>query len=182
MIEDGRNPFCNSQLARETGLWRAQTGRLDARQYRETRYHEKYHVTTILIYRTIRTSYTHTNILIAEDAAKTAAYLCKGLTENGFVVDLADNGEDGLELAILGKHDQVILDVVLPLCDGWTILTRMRSNHLQSLVMLLTARDSVPDRVKGLDLGADDPVMRPAAATRHITVAAADVQALSAGL
>jgi len=101
------------------------------------------------------------NILIAEDEAKTAAYLRKGLTENGFVVDLARNGQDGLELATSGKYDLVILDVVLPLCDGWTILTRMRSNQQQTPVLFLTARDSVPDRVKGLDLGADDYLVKP---------------------
>ncbi len=100
-------------------------------------------------------------ILIAEDEAKTAAYLYKGLVENGFVVDLAHNGQDGLELATSGKHDLVILDIVLPLCDGWTILTRMRSNQLQTPVLFLTARDSVTDRVKGLDLGADDYLVKP---------------------
>ena len=100
-------------------------------------------------------------ILIVEDKAKTAAYLHKGLTENGFVVDPADNGRDGLELAISGKHDLVILDIVLPQCDGWTILTRMRSNKQQTPVLFLTARDSVPDRVKGLDLGADDYLVKP---------------------
>jgi two-component system copper resistance phosphate regulon response regulator CusR len=100
-------------------------------------------------------------ILIVEDEAKTAAYLHKGLTENGFIVDPADNGRDGLELATSGKHDLVILDIVLPRCDGWTILTRMRSNKRQTPVLFLTARDSVPDRVKGLDLGADDYLVKP---------------------
>lgn len=101
------------------------------------------------------------NILIIEDEAKTGAYLRKGLIENGFVVDLADNGADGLELATQRNHDLVILDIVLPLYDGWTILTRMRSNRLQTPVLILTARDSVPDRVKGLDLGADDYLVKP---------------------
>jgi len=100
-------------------------------------------------------------ILIVEDEPKTAAYLRKGLTENGFVVDLADNGRDGLELATSGRHDLVILDIVLPVCDGWTILTRLRSRQLQTPVLFLTARDSVPDRVKGLDLGADDYLVKP---------------------
>ena len=68
-------------------------------------------------------------ILIVEDEGKTGAYLRKGLTENGFVVDLADNGRDELEFATSGKHHLVILDIVLPQRDGWTILTRMRSNQ-----------------------------------------------------
>lgn len=100
-------------------------------------------------------------ILLVEDEAKTGAYLRKGLAENGFVVDLADNGKDGLELATTGDHDLVILDVMLPQCDGWTILAHMRNNDRQTPVLFLTARDSVPDRVKGLELGADDYLVKP---------------------
>ena len=100
-------------------------------------------------------------ILIVEDEVKTGAYLRKGLAENGFVVDLADTGRLGLELATSGKHDLVVLDVVLPQCDGWTILSRMRGNQQQTPVLFLTARDSVADRVKGLDLGADDYLVKP---------------------
>jgi two-component system copper resistance phosphate regulon response regulator CusR len=101
------------------------------------------------------------NILIVEDEVKTRAYLRKGLTESGFVVDLADNGRDGLVLATSGKHDLVLLDIVLPECDGWTILSTMRSNHQQTPVLFLTAHGSVADRVKGLDLGADDYLVKP---------------------
>ena len=100
-------------------------------------------------------------ILIVEDEVKTGAYLRKGLTENGFVVDLADTGRLGLELATSGKHDLVVLDIVLPQCDGWTILSKMRDNQQQTPVLFLTARDSVADRVKGLDLGADDYLVKP---------------------
>jgi two-component system, OmpR family, copper resistance phosphate regulon response regulator CusR len=100
-------------------------------------------------------------ILLVEDEAKTGAYLRKGLAENGFVVNLADNGRDGLELATSGDHDLVILDVMLPQCDGWTILAHMRKNDRQTPVLFLTARDSVPDRVKGLELGADDYLVKP---------------------
>ena len=100
-------------------------------------------------------------ILIVEDEPKTGAYLRKGLAENGFIVDLADNGRVGLELATSGKHDLVVLDIVLPQCDGWTILSKMRNNQLQTPVLFLTARDSVADRVKGLDLGADDYLVKP---------------------
>jgi two-component system copper resistance phosphate regulon response regulator CusR len=101
------------------------------------------------------------NILIVEDETKTAAYLHKGLTENGLVVSLATNGLDGLKLATSGKHDLVVLDIVLPQYDGLTILTRMRGNHQQTPVLILTARDAVPDRVKGLELGADDYLVKP---------------------
>lgn len=100
-------------------------------------------------------------ILVVEDEAKTAAYLHKGLTENGFTVDIARNGGEGLALAISGTYDLVMLDVLLPECDGWTILSRMRNSHLQTPVLFLTARDSVPDRVHGLDLGADDYLVKP---------------------
>ena len=100
-------------------------------------------------------------ILIVEDEPKTGAYLRKGLAENGFIVDLADNGRVGLELATSGKHDLVVLDIVLPQCDGWTILSKMRNNQLQTPVLFLTARDSVADRVKGLDLGADNYLVKP---------------------
>jgi two-component system copper resistance phosphate regulon response regulator CusR len=100
-------------------------------------------------------------ILVVEDEAKTAAYLQKGLTENGFVVEVAGNGANGLALALSGSYDLILLDVLLPECDGWTILSRIRSNHVQTPVLFLTARDSVPDRVRGLDLGADDYLVKP---------------------
>jgi len=100
-------------------------------------------------------------ILIVEDDAKTGAYLTKGLTESGFVVSLADDGERGLELATSGKHDLIILDIMLPRCDGWTILNEVRCDRQQTPILILTARDSVTDRVKGLDLGADDYLVKP---------------------
>jgi two-component system copper resistance phosphate regulon response regulator CusR len=100
-------------------------------------------------------------ILIVEDEKKTAAYLGKGLTENGFVVDLADQGDDGLHLALTGDYDLVVLDVMLPQRDGWSILAELRRGGKQTPVLFLTARDSVQDRVKGLELGADDYLVKP---------------------
>jgi two-component system copper resistance phosphate regulon response regulator CusR len=100
-------------------------------------------------------------ILVVQDKPKTAAYLRKGLAESGFVVEIADNGADGLLLATTARHDLVILDVSLPQCDGWTIVAKMRGEHLRTPVLFLTARDSVADRVKGLDLGADDYLVKP---------------------
>jgi len=100
-------------------------------------------------------------LLLVEDEAKTRAYLRKGFTENGFAVDLADNGRDGLRLALKGVHDLIILDVLLPQCDGWSILEHIRRAGGHTPVLFLTARDSVPDRVKGLELGADDYLVKP---------------------
>ena len=100
-------------------------------------------------------------LLLVEDEAKTRAYLRKGFAENGFTVDLADNGRDGLRLAVTGVHDLIILDVLLPQCDGWSILEHIRRTDRHTPVLFLTARDSVPDRVKGLELGADDYLVKP---------------------
>ena len=100
-------------------------------------------------------------ILIVEDEAKTAAFLSKGLKENGFSVDVAENGVDGLNSLEQLDYDLAILDVMLPLLDGWSILSALRSKDIQTRVLLLTARDSVEDRVKGLELGADDYLVKP---------------------
>ena len=100
-------------------------------------------------------------ILIAEDEPKTAAYLRKGASENGFAVDSADNGEDALHLALTSEYDLIILDVMLPRRDGWAVLAELRKHGKQTPVLFLTARDSVPDRVKGLQLGADDYLVKP---------------------
>jgi two-component system copper resistance phosphate regulon response regulator CusR len=100
-------------------------------------------------------------ILVIEDEQKTAAYLKKGLSENGFVVDVAGTGEEGLHLAFSVDYDLVILDVMLPEGDGWSVISGMRAKGRQTPVFFLTARDSVPDRVRGLDLGADDYLVKP---------------------
>jgi two-component system, OmpR family, copper resistance phosphate regulon response regulator CusR len=100
-------------------------------------------------------------VLVVEDERKTAAYLQKGLSEQGFVADVAHDGEDGLHLARSGNYGLVILDVMLPQKDGWTILAEMRRSGLQTPVLFLTARDTIPERVKGLELGADDYLVKP---------------------
>ena len=99
-------------------------------------------------------------ILVVEDELKTGDYLHKGLTEAGFVVDLARSGTDGLHMAEEGEHDLVVLDVMLPGIDGWTVLKKLRERK-QTPVLFLTARDDVQDRVKGLELGADDYLVKP---------------------
>ena len=101
------------------------------------------------------------HILIVEDDSKTAAYLRKGLSENGFTVDVAEKGEDGLHLARTGYYDLIILDVMLPERDGWSVIAEVRRSGKQTPVLFLTARDSVQDRVKGLELGADDYLVKP---------------------
>lgn len=100
-------------------------------------------------------------ILIVEDEPKTASYLRKGLEENGFVVDLAENGEDGLHLAQTASYDLIILDVMLPARDGWSVMADLRRRGIATPVLFLTARDAVHDRVKGLELGADDYLVKP---------------------
>jgi two-component system copper resistance phosphate regulon response regulator CusR len=100
-------------------------------------------------------------ILVVEDEKKAAAYLRKGLLENGFVVDLAADGEEGAALARAGGYELLILDVMLPRRDGWSVLSELRRDGVQTPVLFLTAKDSLPDRVKGLNLGADDYLVKP---------------------
>jgi two-component system copper resistance phosphate regulon response regulator CusR len=96
-----------------------------------------------------------------EDEPKTVAYLRKGLSESGYVVDCAVDGEEGLHLAQTSPYDLVILDVMLPRRDGWSVIAELRRAGKQTPVLFLTARDQVQDRVKGLDLGADDYLVKP---------------------
>jgi two-component system, OmpR family, copper resistance phosphate regulon response regulator CusR len=100
-------------------------------------------------------------VLIIEDEKKTAAYLQKGLSEHGFVVDVANQGDEGLFQAQTYDYDLVILDVMLPEMDGWSIIREIRKSGKDVPVLFLTARDSVQDRVKGLELGADDYLVKP---------------------
>ncbi|WP_339082165.1 heavy metal response regulator transcription factor [Pseudomonas sp. TMP9] len=99
-------------------------------------------------------------ILLVEDEVKTADYLCKGLSESGYRVEVALNGLDGQHLVQEHEFDLIILDVMLPGLDGWQLLQIIR-RKLQTPVLFLTARDAVEDRVKGLELGADDYLVKP---------------------
>jgi two-component system copper resistance phosphate regulon response regulator CusR len=100
-------------------------------------------------------------ILVVEDESKTAGYLRKGLTESGFTVDLAETGADGFHLGRTGDHDLIVLDIMLPERDGWSVLADLRACGKQTPVLFLTARDAVDDRVKGLQAGADDYLVKP---------------------
>jgi len=100
-------------------------------------------------------------ILIIEDEIKAAEYLRKGFSENGFVSDVANDGEDGLHLALTGEYDLIILDVGLPERSGWSVISELRQKKKEMPVLFLTARDAVEDRIKGLELGADDYLVKP---------------------
>ncbi len=100
-------------------------------------------------------------LLIVEDEPKTGSYLRQGLEEAGYVVDLVADGVDGLHLAASGDYQLLILDVMLPGMDGWSVLARLREAGNPLPVLFLTARSSIPDRVQGLELGADDYLVKP---------------------
>lgn len=100
-------------------------------------------------------------LLVAEDEPKSGAYLQKGLTEAGFVVDHVLNGADALQQISGEPYDLLVLDVMMPQLDGWEVLRRIRLAGHDLPVLFLTARDGVDDRVKGLELGADDYLIKP---------------------
>ena len=100
-------------------------------------------------------------ILVVEDELKTGNYLRQGLAEASFVVDLMRNGKDGLHAGLTEDYDLIVLDVMLPELDGWAVLRELRRAGKDIPVLFLTARDQVDDRVKGLELGADDYLVKP---------------------
>jgi two-component system, OmpR family, copper resistance phosphate regulon response regulator CusR len=100
-------------------------------------------------------------ILVVEDEKKTAAFLAKGLREAGFAVDVAPDGETGLAQARAKKFDLLIVDIMLPHKDGWELVAELRRDRVRTPILFLTARDSVRDRVRGLELGADDYLVKP---------------------
>ena len=100
-------------------------------------------------------------LLIVEDEPKTGQYLQQGLSEAGFIVDLASDGLSGEQLARHNDYDLLVLDVMLPGQNGWQLLAHLRQAGLRMPVLFLTARDSVEDRVHGLELGADDYLIKP---------------------
>ncbi len=100
-------------------------------------------------------------LLVVEDENKTADYVRQGLKEAGFMVDLARNGLDGHHMVMNESYDLIVLDVMLPDVDGWRIVQSLRAAGKREPVLFLTARGSVDDRVKGLELGADDYLVKP---------------------
>lgn len=104
-------------------------------------------------------------VLIIEDNATTAHYLSKGLKENYFIPDVALEGREGLYLASHHDYDVIILDIMLPFIDGWSLIAKIRQMDINTHILCLTAKDTVDDRVKGLELGADDYLIKPFAFT-----------------
>jgi DNA-binding response OmpR family regulator len=100
-------------------------------------------------------------ILLIEDEAGVAGFIRQGLTESGYSVDCAGDGLEGLEQALALEYAAVILDIMLPGMDGLEVLSEMRNRRVKSPVLLLTARDGINDRVRGLDIGADDYLVKP---------------------
>lgn len=100
-------------------------------------------------------------ILVIEDEKRLAAILKKGLEESGFVVDVALDGEDGLFMARTYPYDAVLLDILLPKVDGLTVLKKLRAKEIGVPVLMLTAKGELEDRVRGLNLGADDYLVKP---------------------
>lgn len=99
-------------------------------------------------------------ILVIEDEAKTGEYLLNGLTEAGYVADLAANGIDGLHIVQEMHYDLILLDVMMPEMDGWTVMKKLGA-RTNTPVLFLSARGTLEDRLKGLDLGADDYLVKP---------------------
>ncbi|WP_345830034.1 heavy metal response regulator transcription factor [Erwinia sp. HDF1-3R] len=100
-------------------------------------------------------------VLLVEDQRMASEYIAKGLMENNFVVDVALNGVDGLHFLLSNDYDLAILDVMLPGIDGWKVFEILRQTGKQTPIMFLTARDDVEDRVRGLELGAEDYLIKP---------------------
>ncbi len=100
-------------------------------------------------------------ILVVEDSTRLRQTVSTWLRRNGFAVDTSADGEDGLLLATTNEYDAIVLDVMLPKLDGLSLVQRLRKRGNQTHVLLLTARDTVPDRVRGLEAGADDYLVKP---------------------
>jgi len=100
-------------------------------------------------------------LLLVEDEVKMLAFLRQGLEEQRYAVDTADNGEDGLHWALNSPYDVLILDVMLPGIDGIELCRRLRERKIDTPILMLTARDGIDDRVKGLYSGADDYLVKP---------------------
>ncbi|HKR00786.1 MAG TPA: response regulator transcription factor [Pyrinomonadaceae bacterium] len=100
-------------------------------------------------------------LLLVEDEARVARFIARGLREQAYAVDLATNGEDALYQAAINTYDAIILDVMIPQKDGFTVCRELRAEGVRSPVLMLTARDAVEDRITGLDMGADDYLTKP---------------------
>jgi two-component system copper resistance phosphate regulon response regulator CusR len=100
-------------------------------------------------------------ILLVEDDTRIASFVSKGLRENAYAVDAAPDGEQGLYLASINHYDAIILDVMLPVKDGFAVCRELRAGGIKTPILMLTARDAVDDKIFGLDAGADDYLTKP---------------------
>ncbi|OGT29948.1 MAG: DNA-binding response regulator [Gammaproteobacteria bacterium RIFCSPHIGHO2_12_FULL_35_23] len=100
-------------------------------------------------------------LLLVEDEKKSADYIKLGFNQNGFIVDHADNGVDAVYFADEHDYDAIILDIMLPKLDGWAVLAKIRKKDKHTPILLLTARDEIDDKVRGLNIGADDYLVKP---------------------
>jgi two-component system OmpR family response regulator len=100
-------------------------------------------------------------ILLVEDDLKIASFITKGLDASGFTIDHVADGEKGYDLALMETYDAVIVDIMLPKMDGLTIIRRLRDNGVGTPILILSARDAIDDRVKGLETGGDDYLTKP---------------------
>jgi two-component system copper resistance phosphate regulon response regulator CusR len=100
-------------------------------------------------------------LLLVEDEARVARFIARGLREQSYAVDTAENGEDALYQALINTYDAIVLDVMIPAPDGFAVCRELRANGVRVPVLMLTARDAVEDRIRGLDTGADDYLTKP---------------------
>jgi heavy metal response regulator len=100
-------------------------------------------------------------ILVVEDEKKIAGFIKRGLKEEGYAVDVAADGDEGYELASVNDYDLIILDIMLPKCDGVTLCKKLRAEKLEAPIIMLTAKTAVQDKVTGLDAGANDYLTKP---------------------
>jgi heavy metal response regulator len=100
-------------------------------------------------------------VLVVEDEVAVAKFIEQGLTEAGYAVDVASDGQEALDYASAAQYDVIVLDIMLPQIDGLSVLRKLRDTGVRTSVLLLTARDAVEDRVQGLDTGADDYLVKP---------------------
>jgi two-component system copper resistance phosphate regulon response regulator CusR len=100
-------------------------------------------------------------LLLVEDESRVAAFIARGLTEQTYAVDVAPDGEQAVYLASVNQYDIIILDLMLPIKDGWSVCREIRGGGFRGPILMLTARDAVDDRVAGLDSGADDYLTKP---------------------
>ncbi len=101
------------------------------------------------------------HVLIVEDERTIAAYIKRGLEEHGYAVDIAHTGQEALDWVAIGAFDLIVLDLLLPEVNGLTVCTKLRARGVETPILMLTARDTVDDRVVGLDVGADDYLVKP---------------------